>query len=148
MANDGGLAESASVGEVIEQLRSGHGSRNIERSFVVGGAVRSALPAAVASALVSIAQEAIANSERHSNASQVEVALDISDDAATIRISDNGFGISSDVLEASMSPDSRHLGLRQMRSMAQKMGGSFVIVRDGGGLSIQARLPLKRREPE
>ena len=148
MANDGGHAESASVGEVIEQLRSGHGSRNIERSFVVGGAVRSALPAAVASALVSIAQEAIANSERHSNASQVEVALDISDDAATIRISDNGFGISSDVLEASMSPDSRHLGLRQMRSMAQKMGGSFVIVRDGGGLSIQARLPLKRREPE
>ena len=148
MANDGGLAESASVGEVIEQLRSGHGSRNIERSFVVGGAVRSALPAAVASALVSIAQEAIANSERHSNASQVEVALDISDEAATIRISDNGYGISSDVLEASMSSDSRHLGLRQMRSMAQKMGGSFVIVRDDDGLSIQARLPLKRREPE
>lgn len=148
MANDGGLAESVSVGEVIEQLRYGHGLRDIERSFVVTGAVRSALPAAVASALVSIGQEAIANSERHSNASQVEVALEVSDDAATIRISDNGYGISSDVLEASMSQDSRHFGLRQMRSIARRMGGSFVIVRYDGGLSIQARLPLSHREPE
>ena len=148
MANDGGLAESASVGEIIEQLRSAHGSTDIERSFVVSGAVRSVLPAAVASALVTIAQEAIVNSERHSSASQVEVALEISDDAATIRISDNGGGISGDVLEASMSPDSRHFGLRQMRSMARRMGGSFVIVRDGGGLSVQARLPLATRAPE
>jgi signal transduction histidine kinase len=143
MANDGGLAESASVGEVLEELRCMHSHGRIERSFVVSGATRSTLPAAVANALVRIGQETIENAERHSDASRVEVALVIGSEVATIRISDNGRGMSGELLETSTSEHSPHLGLRRMRGIARRLNGSLSILRpEGGGLAVEAHIPL------
>jgi len=143
MANDGGLEERASAGEVIEGLRRMHNYNGIERTFVMSGNTRAALPAPVANALVAIGQEALENADRHSCASSVAVVLEIDGDVATISISDNGKGISGEALEVSMSEDSVHLGLRRMRSVTRQLNGTLLIMKpENGGFLVEAKIPF------
>ncbi len=92
--------------------------------------------------LYRIAQEALANVVRHAGATDVEVALDVRDGAAVLRISDNGRGITPQQIA-----DARSLGLLGIRERAELLGGSVIIEgRPGEGTSVTAMLPLAKED--
>jgi signal transduction histidine kinase len=141
MAN-GREFDPASVGEVLEHLRATRSYRAVNRSFTAGGNARRLLPPRVASALISVGEEAIANAERHSNASRVDVHIDVGDEAR-LRVIDDGAGVSTEVLEASTSDDSSHLGLRHMRAVTRRLNGSLQISStETGGCVVECAIPL------
>jgi signal transduction histidine kinase len=132
----------ASVGEVLEQLRATRSYRIIDRSFTASGNARRLLPSRVASALISVGEEAIANAERHSDASRVDVHIDVGNEVR-LKVVDNGGGLSPEVLESSTSEESSHLGLRHMRAVARRMNGSFHIsTAEAGGCVVECAIPL------
>ena len=94
-------------------------------------------------ALYRIAQEALTNVERHSGATEVDINLRGHRRGATLRIADNGRGIT-----ASRSAASPGLGLRNMQERMEQLGGTLSI-RDAGanGTTIEATVPLSHMLP-
>ncbi|GCE18479.1 HAMP domain-containing sensor histidine kinase [Dictyobacter kobayashii] len=72
-------------------------------------------------ALFRVAQEALSNVARHSNATQVQVQLQCSGELVVLRISDNGKGFQSDKLEK------RGVGLLSMQERIHELGGQIEI---------------------
>src|SRR5262249_2059766 len=123
---DGNQFDPTSVGEILEHLRATRSYRKIDRSFTVAGNPRRLLPPRIAKALISVGEEAIANAERHSDASRVDVCVEVGNEAR-LKVSDNGSGVSPEVLESSTSEGSSRLGLRHMRAVARRFNGSLHI---------------------
>ncbi|MBN1317971.1 MAG: GAF domain-containing protein [Anaerolineales bacterium] len=81
-----------------------------------------------------IAQEALNNITKHAEASKVHVKLEMNDDWAQIRISDDGLGFS----QASSSGEK--MGLQIMRERAESIGAQLEIVSvPGSGTQIRMR---------
>lgn len=79
-----------------------------------------ALPLEIEQTLLRIAQEALANTARHSEASRVDVWLGYETNAVTLVIRDNGMGFDPEA-------GGPGFGLRSMRDRAQVIGGSLSI---------------------
>lgn len=93
-----------------------------------------ALPAAVEVAVYRIAQEALTNVARHSQAQYCTLRLSLGDDLK-LEISDDGTGLPADY-----NPG---VGLRSMRERAEELGGRFEIESlPGRGTNILAQLPF------
>ena len=89
-------------------------------------------------ALFRILQESLANVSRHARASRVQIALRRDANSISIRISDNGTGITPEDQRKTGS-----FGLLGMRERINAMGGQFVIERKpDGGTKIVASLPI------
>jgi PAS domain S-box-containing protein len=90
-----------------------------------------------ATALFRIFQECLTNIARHARATKVEAALKLEDGWVTLRMQDNGRGIT----EAEIAnPES--LGLLGMKERTALLGGEIVFQRDPqGGTIVTARLP-------
>jgi two-component system NarL family sensor kinase len=97
------------------------------------------LPDAVNTVLFRIAQEALTNIVRHAHASSASLALEISHDAVTLTISDNGLGF--DVTDAFVGRRSG-VGLRNMRERLEALGGSLSLSSQAGHTAVTARVPL------
>jgi signal transduction histidine kinase len=95
------------------------------------------LPDGAETHLFRIAQEALTNVARHSSAKHVLMQLREADGHVTLRISDDGRGLSP-------SPDNRRgLGLIGMRARARSAGGDVEIrSRPGEGVLIEVRVPV------
>ncbi len=126
----GGLADA------LEQL-----TRDAAEAYGVECAFASDGPVTVASRdhaghLYRIAQEAIANAARHGRAGRVDVTLArLADGAARLSVEDDGRGIPAEALGGDSG-----LGLRTMRSRAERVGGSLDIrALDGGGTRVAVR---------
>jgi signal transduction histidine kinase len=104
---------------------------------------RRRLPQAVELALYRIAQEALANVQKHARAGCVHVRLRFLSDAVRLDISDDGCGFDSSV--AAPADASRiGLGLPGMRERASIVGGSVEVSSQlGGGTRVSARIPLQ-----
>ncbi len=94
-------------------------------------------------ALYRIAQEALTNIERHSEASHVKIDIRGHKKGATLRIVDNGRGLPAEQERQS----SRGLGLRNMQERIEQLDGTLRILssrsaRSGGGTVIEAQVPL------
>jgi signal transduction histidine kinase len=90
--------------------------------------------------LFRIAQEALANTARHSAASYAEVCLEYGTESVTITIKDNGRGF---------EPGASHggIGLSSMRERAEASGGGFTVESaPGKGTQNKVSLPLADRE--
>lgn len=91
-------------------------------------------------ALYRIAQEALTNIERHSGATEVVIDLRGHRKGATMRISDNGCGLSGRAPRSGGG-----LGLRNMQERIEQLDGSLRILSSRGeqsGTVIEASLPL------
>lgn len=93
--------------------------------------------------LYRIAQEAIANAQRHSNATRVDVALWREGKSFVLEIVDDGIGL----------PDSnvgQGLGLSGMRSRALSLGGTLSIGADrsGRGCRVTVKVPIAEMTAE
>ncbi|PIP46881.1 MAG: hypothetical protein COX16_07465 [Deltaproteobacteria bacterium CG23_combo_of_CG06-09_8_20_14_all_51_20] len=93
-------------------------------------------------ALYRIAQEAITNVIKHSQAEEVHVTLVGRGEVIILSVEDNGIGFEfSRILRDGVSQD--HLGLTLMRERAIQLGGEFSVdSRPGGGTHLMVELPL------
>ena len=98
-----------------------------------------AVAATTATTVFRMLQETLTNVARHASATRVEIALDLGGDAVTLRVADNGRGITDAELT-----DRRSLGLVGLRERAIGGGGELVIEgRPGEGTVVSARLPAR-----
>jgi signal transduction histidine kinase len=89
-----------------------------------------------------MAQEALANSARHSGANYARLCLNVSADQVYLDISDQGRGFDlSTALARSFNRE--HFGLHGIQERAQAMGGECQIIsQPGGGTRILIGLPI------
>jgi two-component system, NarL family, sensor kinase len=100
------------------------------------------LPAAVEVAAYRIALEAINNAERHAEARNCAVRVDLDNDAGELRVEivDDGRGIGED--------RGTGVGLSSMRERAAELGGSFTVAaRAPKGTIVSAVLPYAASHP-
>jgi len=92
----------------------------------------------VATAAYRIAQEALTNVARHSNATHVDVNLQAEEGRLTLEVVDNGRGFSTQGLK-----ESECLGMAGMRERASLVGGSLEIQsQPGTGATVFFKLPI------
>jgi signal transduction histidine kinase len=94
------------------------------------------LTPAAAEALWRVAQEALANVERHAQARHVDLCLEQEPTAVLLRVSDDGRG-----LPAGAETLPEHFGLRGMRERVEGLGGSLAF-RVEAGTVVEARVPM------
>ena len=86
--------------------------------------------------VMQIIRESISNVVHHAEAGRCAITLEILEDAAVVRIEDDGLGIGP------MPTDRMHYGMAIMRERAMTLGGSLRIEgRDGGGTRVTLTFP-------
>ncbi|HET9051417.1 MAG TPA: sensor histidine kinase, partial [Candidatus Dormibacteraeota bacterium] len=114
---------------------------------------RRRLPEAVEAALYRIAQEALANSQKHSGARTVHLRLRFATDAVRLDVSDDGAGFDPLALEDGLEAEGvaagrSRLGLAGMRERASIVGGTVEVTsRPGGGTRVTAVIPMDAAGP-
>jgi signal transduction histidine kinase len=92
-----------------------------------------------------MAQEALANSARHSGSQSARLCLTVTEDEVYLVVSDEGKGFDPETT-LSRSLNREHFGLRGMQERAHAMGGEFEInSRTNAGTRIVITLPLNGR---
>lgn len=95
------------------------------------------IPSRVEDQLYRIAQEALTNAHRHSQATEIDLRLRCSSGAVVLTVGDNGQGLNPD------KPATDRQGILGMRERARLVGGRVTIVsRAGTGTRVTARVPL------
>jgi signal transduction histidine kinase len=90
-----------------------------------------------------MAQEALANSARHSGAQSARLCLNVNEDQVNISVTDEGRGFDPSIA-LSRSLNREHFGLHGIRERAQAMGGSCEIIsKPNEGSRILIELPVK-----
>lgn len=110
---------------------------DIAISFVHHGTLKN-LPNEVVLCLYRVAQEALRNVIRHSNAKRAEVSLGTIKGSIRLRIRDFGKGFRK-------GKNKRGLGLLSMEERVRLVGGTFSLSSEpGDGTVIEAQFPIKR----
>jgi two-component system, NarL family, sensor histidine kinase UhpB len=96
----------------------------------------SELPQNVELVIYRVAQEALANAVRHSDAEHIDVSLGRIDSCAVLEVSDDGRGFT-------FADETKGLGLSGMRERALLVDGSLVVdSRPGKGTTVRLEVPL------
>lgn len=93
-----------------------------------------------AQTVLRVAQEALANVARHARASHVTVTLHSAGGHMTLTVEDDGVGL--DRISPDFSPMSRGMGLANMRSRAEELGGDLRITDRAGGTGTTVTLSI------
>ncbi len=87
-------------------------------------------------AMYRTAQEALTNTHKHAGATQVWLQVERIEEIISMRVSDNGIGLSEANLESGF-------GLRGIRERAAQLGGELKLeTRTGGGAQVSLWLPI------
>ncbi|MGW6907410.1 sensor histidine kinase [Streptomyces sp. NPDC054940] len=101
------------------------------------------LPDRVQSALLRIAQGALANVREHAAATQAALTLTLLDDEVVLDVSDDGHGFDPAALPDSPGADRGH-GLPAMRARLRALGGTLTVdSTPGEGTVLSAAVPLE-----
>ncbi|MGW4204625.1 sensor histidine kinase [Streptomyces sp. NPDC004726] len=143
LAAGGGLAEAL---RTLAERETAGASGGLRVRFLVDG-TPGPLPDRVQSALLRIAQGALANVREHSDAATAALTLSHLDDQVVLDIADDGRGFApADVLDAPQGP--RGHGLAAMRARLRQLGGTLTIESaPGEGSVVSAAVPLEPLEP-
>ncbi|MGH8777447.1 cache domain-containing protein [Paraburkholderia sp.] len=140
MLDDLGLA--AALEQLTRELSEEAG---IEIGFSQTGHANTApMSDAVNIVLFRIAQEALTNVVRHSLATRAKLSLDVSAEAVTLSMFDNGRGF--DVAHAFAGPRGG-VGLRNMRERLERLAGTLSLMSQAGHTILTARVPLANGAP-
>jgi len=125
--------ETQSLAQVLPRLIDDWGAlHGIQTVFRMdGSAVISPL---VEDALFRVAQEALANTAKHSGASQLKLELQCDATHITLKIEDNGHGFDAE------HPNSG-FGLRSMQERMEDLGGTLTLSSDAFGTRLTATIP-------
>jgi two-component system, NarL family, sensor histidine kinase UhpB len=91
--------------------------------------------------LARLAEEALTNAVKHSQAHQARVTLQQHEHALVLRVEDDGIGFDVEALQGA----SLGIGLDSMRARAERMGGTLTLHSCPGATVLEARLPLQDR---
>jgi DNA-binding NarL/FixJ family response regulator/signal transduction histidine kinase len=147
-----GALDGRSLAQAIDAELRGLARAGIEGTLEVRGAVIE-LASGVEAAVLRVAQESIANVRKHSHASHVVVTLEYGADDITLRVDDDGRGLT----DAAQRPRGLEggFGVTSMRARARLLGGELhLTARPGGGVALTCVLPFdgmpahQRAEPE
>jgi signal transduction histidine kinase len=95
------------------------------------------LSLAIEQCVYRVAQEALANVDRHANASHLTVQLDKENQHLTLTIADDGCGFSLNEISAD-----QQFGLKGMKERAEMIGGNFEVEsQPGEGTTIRLTVP-------
>jgi signal transduction histidine kinase len=101
--------------------------------------------AAIQLALYRIVQESLTNIGRHAQASTVSITLQELGDDYVLTVADDGRGMPS--ADSARTPVDGGKGMLGMRERAELLGGRFSTHEtEGGGLTVEARIPHARTE--
>jgi len=93
--------------------------------------------------LFRVLQEALTNVHRHSGASTAQVEMCVHPEHVSLRISDNGQGISPDALQRFNDTGlGMGVGLTGMRERVRELSGTFTLDSTPAGTTIQISVPL------
>jgi two-component system NarL family sensor kinase len=98
------------------------------------------LPAETAGLLFGIAQEAVVNAGRHSDAESVSVSLRTVGSAVELRVTDDGHGFGDEDPLGATEPG--HLGLAMMRERTELLDGTLEIDTSERGTRVLVLVPL------
>jgi len=97
----------------------------------------------VATHLYRIAQEALNNALRHSQADEIMVSLENHGDHVVLEVNDNGVGIDSVLKPTKKSADRNGMGLRTMQYRCGMVGGTFHLEQlESGGTTVKCIVPI------
>nr|WKF62126.1 Signal transduction histidine-protein kinase/phosphatase DegS [Paraburkholderia busanensis] len=138
------MLDDLGVAAALEQLTRELGEQSsIEIGFTqIAHTHAAVLPDVVNTVLFRIAQEALTNIVRHAQATSAALTLEISHDAVTLTITDNGRGF--DVTDAFVGRRAG-VGLRNMRERLEALGGNLSLNSQPGHTLVSARVPLGTR---
>ncbi len=142
-----GLRRESSDLELLEEQISGLISRLSPAAagkvnLTTSGAAR-LVTHSVSEEITRIVGEAVQNSVTHAAANHIDIVIQYSDEALTVRICDDGRGFDRSRFEQG-SP-SRHFGLLGMSERAQRVGGQLEILsRESEGTQVVLRIPGER----
>ncbi|MFI7366568.1 sensor histidine kinase [Streptomyces sp. NPDC050149] len=144
------LAEGGGLEAALHALATRETAQSQGRLTVrchVEGTPHTALPDRVQSALLRIAQGALANVTEHANATEAALTLTHLDDRTVLDIADNGHGFTP--APRTGTPDGvRGHGLPAMRARLQQLGGTLAIESaPGEGTVVTAAVPLPGEPP-
>jgi signal transduction histidine kinase len=125
----GGLRRS--VLELTEEMTSSLGTRP---DVTFNGAVDNAISQRIADSLLAVLREALTNAGKHAKATNYVVTISV-DENVSLEVQDNGIGIE---LPQAFGAG---LGLVNLRSRAERLGGSFEIVASEDGTRLLWRVP-------
>jgi len=103
---------------------------------------RNRLDAEAKNALYRIAQEALTNIERHAEATEVSVSVAGHRNGATLRIADNGKGLTAGRDQTVARTGRSGLGLRNMQERVEQLDGTLRVTTTDAGTVIEADVPL------
>jgi len=126
----GGLRHS--VFELTQEMAPLLGTRP---EIVFNGAIDNAISQRIADSLLAVLREALTNAGKHANATSYIVTISVADDVS-LEVQDNGIGI--EVPQAFGAG----LGLVNLRSRAERLGGSFEILTGEHGTRVLWRVPV------
>ena len=126
----GGLRQS--VLTLAEEMAASLGSRP---GVTFNGPVDNAISQRIADSLLSVLREALTNAGKHAKATSYAVTLSVAEDVS-LEVQDNGIG-----MEVSQAFGAG-LGLLNLRSRAERLGGSFEILAGEDGTRLLWRVPV------
>ena len=98
------------------------------------------LEADVEQQLLRIGEQAMLNSVRHANATEVHLKLQYEEDAVLLRVSDNGRGFDATEPAGDLS---QHYGLMGMKERTEQAGGGLnIVTHPGGGTAVEIVIPV------
>lgn len=109
------------------------GSFKFRPKLAFSGPIRSAVPTEIAEDVVAVLREALSNSARHAQATEVDIELAAGQEL-TLRVRDNGVGVPAGAVES---------GLKNMRLRADAHGGHCTIsALEPSGTLVEWTVPL------
>jgi signal transduction histidine kinase len=99
------------------------------------------LAADAETALFRIAQESLANVQKHSGSSTAELRMTVSDREVRLEVRDDGCGLPPEIL--TRNPQGVGVGILGMRERARQLGGTLSIETTTAGTTVRAFLPRR-----
>jgi len=130
----------------IEEYVSGFSARTSLKSIVDITPDVCKLTYETQCSLLRLVQEALTNVFRHANATEVKITIEARKNALRLRVIDNGCGIPAGQTKSGPKAISLGVGIRGMRSRAQRLGGTFEIhssTGTRGGTTVCVLLPYR-----
>ncbi|KQX50065.1 MULTISPECIES: sensor histidine kinase [unclassified Streptomyces] len=137
------LADGGGLDEALRTLAARETGDRLTVHCHVDGTPAAPLPERVQSALLRIAQGALANVREHSGATTAALSLTYLDDQVVLDVSDNGRGFDPAAPDRGEPAPSRGHGLPAIRTRAGRLGGELTIESaPGEGTVLSAAIPL------
>lgn len=132
------ILDELGLSEALDALASEFSERTSIKVTLSKPALRKLLTDEIATTLYRVAQEALINIEKHAHATEVHIELTMENPWLTLSITDNGTGISQDVLEGRVE---NGIGTRNLAERVEYHHGEFSITSDSNGTTVIAKIP-------